>query len=207
MAQIPIFMDITEKRCVVAGGGKVALRKIETLLAFGGNIFVVAPSVSEEIKQLEGVTWEEREYERKDLETAVLVIAATDNQSVNHNIAKDAKEKNVLVNVVNIPKESSFFFPAYTKRGDVVVACSSGGKAPVVAQYIKKKTALEMTEQLEEANDFLGAIRPQVKKKIAEVEKRRQVYQELLKIALTEKRKLTQEDVDRVVNVHTRDEL
>ena len=198
MAQIPIFMDITEKRCVVAGGGKVALRKIKTLLAFGGNVFVVAPSVSKEIKQLEGVTWEEREYEKKDLETAVLVIAATDNQNVNHNIAKDAK--NVLVNVVNIPKESSFFFPAYTKRGDVVVACSSGGKAPVVAQYIKKKTALEMTEQLEEANDFLGAIRPQVKKKIAEVEKRRQVYQELLKIALTEERKLTQKDVDSVIN-------
>lgn len=127
MAQIPIFMDITEKRCVVAGGGKVALRKIKTLLAFGGNVFVVAPSVSEEIKQLEGVTWEEREYEKKDLETAVLVIAATDNQNVNHNIAKDAKEKNVLVNVVNIPKESSFFFPAYTKRGDIVAACSYCG--------------------------------------------------------------------------------
>ncbi len=199
MAQIPIFMDITEKRCLVAGGGKVALRKIKALLEFGGNVFVVAPSVSEEIKQLRGVTWEERKYEKKDLEKAVLAIAATDNQNVNHNIAKDAKEKHVLVNVVNIPKESSFFFPAYTKRGDIVAACSSGGKAPIVAQYIKKKTELEMTEQLEEVNDFLGEIRPQVKKKIAEVEKRRQVYQELLKIALTEERKLTQEDVDRVI--------
>ena len=128
MAYFPMFLDIEGKHCLVVGGGKVALRKVQVLLDFGAHVTVVAQQIEKEIKDIAEqtqtqrkedeissmgfprseersesygqVTIYERAYTEEDLQDKVFVVAATDNAAVNHEIAEDARKRNIPVNAV-----------------------------------------------------------------------------------------------------------
>ncbi len=189
MAYFPMYVDITNKDCLIVGGGKVALRKVEVLLDFKAKVCVVAEEVCEQIKTLEDegkITVLEREFKDKDIEKRFLVVAATNQKELNHRVSMLASQKNIPVNAVDQIEDCYFIFPAYVKERELVAAFSSSGKSPVTAQYLKKKEKEILTPRLGEINDYLGAIRQEIIEKYDDEKQRKAAFKEILEKALLE---------------------
>ena len=104
------------------------------------------------------------------------------------------------MNVVDCPSECSFIFPAYIKKGDVVAAFSSGGKGPVITQYLKKENEDVVTEWLGEIADFIGSKRDKVKEIVPTEKGRKKVYKKILEVGLQEKRLMSEEEIMEYIN-------
>lgn len=131
-------------RAVVIGAGDVALRKMEGLLASGAAVFVISPSATIPVLFLARtgrISLNLRSYVRGDLEGAQIVIAATDESSVNDAVYREAMERGLLVNVVDDPAHSTFHVPAVLHRGPVTVAISTGGASPFLSRLLRRKLA------------------------------------------------------------------
>lgn len=179
MAYFPMFVDIKKKKCLIVGGGTVALRKVQILLDFGADVVVVAPEVFPKIKEYP-VTVYQRNFEKEDLQGCELVVAATDDAGLNHEIAEAAQKQKIPVNAVDQQEDCSFIFPSYVREQELVGAFSSGGNSPVLTQYLKKYMAQILTAELGEANAYLGSIRPVVKRELDTEAMRKKVYQQVL---------------------------
>ncbi|MDY6912202.1 MAG: bifunctional precorrin-2 dehydrogenase/sirohydrochlorin ferrochelatase [Chloroflexota bacterium] len=150
MSYYPIFLDIKGKRCVVIGGGTVALRKVNMLLDHGASVELISPEICTEISELaksSAVKTRHREYQHGDLEGASAVIAATNDSDVNEKIANEATERGILINVVDVPRLSSFIVPSYLRRGDLTIAVSTGGKSPALARKIRSELEKSFREE------------------------------------------------------------
>jgi len=142
----PVFLNVAGERCVVVGGGEVAERKARTLLEQGASVVVISPAVVRGLSELaeEGrIEVSLSDYRHGDLHNALLVIAATDDPKVNAGVAREGKERGVLVNVVDDPELSNFIVPSLVRRGDITIAISTGGKSPALARKIR--TELEQS--------------------------------------------------------------
>lgn len=138
MNYFPLFVSLESKRCLVVGGGEVALRKAEKLLQFGAAVFVVATDFCDGFSDLP-VERQRRAFRDGDVEGAFLVIAATSDRPLNRRISQLCAERKIAVNCVDDKQLSSFFFPAYVLRGDVTVGISTGGASPYLASLIRKR--------------------------------------------------------------------
>src|SRR5215213_9444668 len=138
-------LKLTGRRCLVVGGGEIALEKVEGLLACDGDVTVVAPEANEAIKELarEGsVAWERREYGGpEDLEGVFMVIASTDDTDVNIAIYEDAEKRAMLVNVVDVPPLCNFILPAIVRTGPLAIAISTAGASPALAKRMKAEVS------------------------------------------------------------------
>lgn len=140
-AYYPIMLNIKGKTCVVVGGGKVALRKVKMLLECGAKVTVISPVLHQDLIRLaqhKTIRLIKQDYELGDLDGAVVVIAATDAEEINRSVAHEAKKRGVLVNVVDDPGESDFIVPSFLRRGDLMIAISTGGGSPALAKKIRK---------------------------------------------------------------------
>jgi len=158
----PVFLDIKDKLCVVVGGGKVAERKIFSLIEAGARVKVIAPEVLDSIRALaeEGkIELEEREYKKGDLEGARLVIAATNNQEVQKKVYEEAEERGIFCNVVDVPELCSFIVPSVVRRGPLCIAISTSGKAPAVAKRLRQMLESKFGEEYEAYLNLMGKIR------------------------------------------------
>lgn len=138
----PAFIGLKGRKCVVVGGGEVALRKVEILLEQGAAIRVISPDLCPSLWNLAAngeIDLIRRRYRIGDLQGAFLAFAATDDASVNQEMVKEAREKAVLVNVADQPENCDFIVPSYFRRGDVMVAISTGGKSPALARKIRTR--------------------------------------------------------------------
>jgi siroheme synthase-like protein len=138
----PILLNIQGRKCLVVGGGPVALRKVKALLEHGANVEVVSPTLCPELNQLAtdgAIRAIQRDYKSEDLQHAFIAIAATDDAKTNESVAAEARRRGVLVNVVDDPKNSDFIVPSYLKRGDVIIAVSTSGRSPALARKIRNK--------------------------------------------------------------------
>lgn len=185
----PMFVDMQGKNCLVAGGGRVALRKINMMLDFGMEVTVIAPCIREEIRAIKKIQIKERRYEREDLQGRDMVIAATDQEWLNSEIAEECKKRKIWVNHISRPEEGTFICPAYIRSGSVTTAFSSGGKSPVVAQYLKNQMLPFMTEELALQAEYLGEIRETVKNIVSDSSIQKQVYDALLQFCQREHRR------------------
>ena len=134
----PIFLDLSGRRCVVVGGGAVAMRKARKLLQAGAEVVVVSPAVLSELESI-GAEIRYRPYEAGDLEGADLAFTATDSREVNAAVAREARERGVLVNSADKPSEGDFAVPSTLRRGGLQVAVSTGGASPTLARRIRKE--------------------------------------------------------------------
>ncbi len=125
MSYFPMFIELNGRRCLVVGGGGIALHKIRVLKEFGADVLVVSPTVLPEILELKGVSYRRKSFDRSDLAGQELVVAATDDAEQNRRISELCREKHIPVNAVDQIKDCSFIFPAYLKEGEVVAAFSS----------------------------------------------------------------------------------
>ena len=126
----PMFIDLTDKKILVAGGGTIALRRVRTLRKFGAHIHVVAPEFCEELGHMEEegkITAERRAYRTGDIDGAQIVLAATDDHAVNRKIWEECRAAGVIVNVADDKKLCDFYFPAVVMTGDTVIGINCGG--------------------------------------------------------------------------------
>jgi len=138
----PIFLNIREKRCVVVGGGLVALRKVKALLEHEASVKVISPELCPELSQLaksRAIQVLQRNYNGGDLQGAFIAIAATDDGEINNKVAEEARAKGVLVNVVDDSEHSDFIVPSQFRRGDITIAVSTAGKSPALARKIRTR--------------------------------------------------------------------
>lgn len=174
-----MFVNIENRQCLIVGGGKVALRKVKVLLDFDAEVCVIAPHISQQIKKLP-VRVYERAYCEKDLQGCALVVAATDKEELNHEIAVLARSYGIPVNAVDQPEDCTFIFPSYVRKQNVVGAFSSAGNSPVLTQYLKAKMQGVLTDELGEINEYMGSIRDKVKAMLATEGQRKELYGQIL---------------------------
>lgn len=202
MAYFPMFVDIKDMACTVVGAGDVAYRKVKALLEFEADITVIGIDICEGIKNLElekKIQVKKKHFEMEDMKESYLVIAATDDTSLNKTISLYCKDNKIPVNVVDVQSECSFIFPAYVKQGPITVGVTSSGTSPVITQKIKRKVKEVIPVYYGELSQSLGMVRNEVKEKIDTEKKRKKVYQELLSIGENRKGEINLEDLNKVI--------
>jgi precorrin-2 dehydrogenase/sirohydrochlorin ferrochelatase len=150
MAKYPIFLELSGRRAVVIGGGAVAVRKAQALLAADARLVVVAEHIDNMLTtHCQGKNAEliRSKYSKDYLAGAVLAVAATNNHQLNKQIYKDCQALEVLCNVVDEPELCDFFVPAVVRRGDLQIAVGTEGHYPAYAGHIRKKLEKIFTEE------------------------------------------------------------
>ncbi len=162
----PLMVDIKDKKCVVTGGGKVALRKVRALLEEGAKITVISPELSPELEELEragAITAVKREARENDCEDAFFVVTATNDQETNQKLANRLKHR-TLVNDASSADKGNCHVPASLQRGRLILSVSTMGASPILAKKIKDRWAQEYPEDMETYLDFLFNARELIKK-------------------------------------------
>lgn len=158
----PLMIDLSNRPCVVIGGGNVAERKIITLLEAKARITVVSPKVSKRIEDLSNdssVQWLKREYKQGDLKDNFIVIIATDNSVINKIIYNEVDHSNQLVNIVDTPNLCTFIVPSSIKRGYLQITVSTNGASPGLTKKIKQDLETLYGQEYEEYTEFLADMR------------------------------------------------
>ncbi|HDR6254782.1 TPA: NAD(P)-binding protein [Bacillus cereus] len=179
----PLTVRVNEKCVVVIGGGKVAGFKIIPLLKQGADIVVISPELDANLVKLveeKKIRWYQREYEKSDIKSAFLVVAASSDSILNEQVAEDAAE-NQLVNVITNPESGNVHFPAAIHRGLLNIAVSTGGASPKLAKKIRDDIANKYDETYESYLDFLYEVRLKLKDLQLEKRERNILLQEVLK--------------------------
>jgi precorrin-2 dehydrogenase/sirohydrochlorin ferrochelatase len=179
----PVNLDIGGKRCLVVGGGTVAERKIKALLLCGGIVQIISPQVGEAIAELAAagsVEWLKRSYREGDAEGAFLVFAATDDPDTQRRITADAKRCHVLLNSADDAASSDFHVPAKIRRGDFVIAVSTGGGSPALATLLKARLAEEYGEEYGILVELMARLRRQVVNAGSIAEENRTLFKAIL---------------------------
>ncbi len=184
MAYFPFYIDIKDKKILVIGGGKVALRKVEKLLPFEPEITVIAPFICDEIKKLD-VTIIERKFIDSDLDNIFCAISATDDEVVNGHIFKLCSEKNILVNTVDDKDKCGFIFPALVNKNGITAGITSSGKSPVYAKYIREKLEELLDGDNADITETLFKYRKRIKSEIRNEADRKIVFERLLALCLS----------------------
>ena len=191
----------------MAGGGTVALRKIEKLVPYGPRLTVAAAEVREEILQTEGVTVLREPFQEYMLEGKYFVIAATDDREMNHRISRLCRERGLLVNVVDDRQACSFIFPSLVKRGKLSVGISTEGASPAGAVHVRKLLEESLPENFDQILEFLEARRPDIKSAIGEERRRSALFSRLFETCLEKGRGLTEEEFGQIMRKESENRL
>jgi siroheme synthase-like protein len=163
----PIFLDIEDRDVVIIGGGPVCERKAETMMKYGARVTVVAPTFTDQIAQWAksgALKIRKKKYDAADLDGASIVIASTDDEGVNTQIASDCRKRKIPVNVVDVTHLCEFIVPAIVESGSIQLAVSTGGKSPALARTLKEDLQKFVGPEYAEINDLLGTLRPSAKR-------------------------------------------
>ena len=133
---LPINLNVKNKKCLVIGGGHVARRKVNRLLECGAKVVVISPEIVPGLRK-KGVRWIKSAYKTKYIAGAYLVFAATNDPKVNSRVARDCRNKGIIINVVDRAAESDFISPAILRQRNLVIAVSTDGRAPVRSQRVR----------------------------------------------------------------------
>lgn len=156
---------------VIVGAGPVAVRKAQSILAAGARLVVVAKEINDMLtiqSQNANVEFIKSGYSKNYLTGALLVIAATNDESLNKQIYKDCQQLQILCNVVDEPELCDFFVPAVVKRGDLQIAAGTEGHCPAYAGHIRKKLEQIFTEKHGEFLTELQTIRQRIIKDVSD---------------------------------------
>ncbi|MBQ9224857.1 MAG: siroheme synthase [Fibrobacter sp.] len=154
---ISIELNLEGRNVLVVGGGRIALRKVKTLLPTGAHITVVAPQINPEFTTIPSIVLKNRPYEPLDLRGIFMVFICTDKPAVNAQVSNDARARRILVNNACDYLDGDFIVPARMDFGEnIAVTVSTQGRAPSLAKKLKQKIQSEWAEGLEQVErDFL----------------------------------------------------
>ncbi len=160
----PIMVDISNKKLLIVGGGKIAYRKAKNFLSYKANVLVVSPEFIHEFYKLEReykgqISLIQDLYNKKYIEGAFLVVGATSSRQVNNQVAQDCHELNILCNIVDKKEESSFISPGLVKKDGLIISISTMGKFPYLSKRIKEDIANRYSKFDKEYMDLLEELR------------------------------------------------
>jgi len=182
MPYYPVFLDLEGKSVLVVGGGKVAQRKVETLLECGAIVQLVARELTpvlEKLKAQHKVTHLALEFQEGQLKDVFMVIAATDDAGLNQKVSKAARDKGLLANAVDQPADCNFIVPSVLRRGGLQIAVSTSGQSPVLAKKIREALEQEFGEEYELLINLMGWIRLAVLKQGFAQETNQRIFEQL----------------------------
>jgi precorrin-2 dehydrogenase/sirohydrochlorin ferrochelatase len=175
----PVNLRLAGLRVLVVGAGKVALRKVEGLLAAGADVTVVAPDINPEIQKLADqgrLALRRRPYASADLNAIRLVFVATGRPEVDRSVAREARQAGLLINVADVPELCSFYLPAILRRGHLQLAIATDGAAPFVSrrfrQWLENLLGGSFAAWLSSAEEF----RDEVLASVAEHDRREALF-------------------------------
>jgi len=182
MTLFPMFMKLEGRSCLVVGAGTIGEPKISSLIAASASVRVVAldatPAVTEWART-GAITWEARAFDSADLDETFVVIAATNSRDLNVAIFHEARQRNILCNVVDDPEYCDFYYPAVVRRGDLQIAISTNGHSPALAQRIRRELEIQFGPEYGEWLEQLGRTRQQLFASKIDPEQRRRLLHEL----------------------------
>jgi len=151
----------------------VAQRKVEGLLAADAAVTVVSPDLTAELTALKSqgrITHRQRDYQSDDLEGFDIVVAATDDKATNARVAADARASGVLVNAVDDPDSCDFILPSVVRRGEVVLAISTGGLSPALARRLREELEAYLSDDFAPLVELLAEVRGDLRARGVSVE-------------------------------------
>ncbi len=193
MRYYPVLVDLKDKRCLVVGGGRVALRKIRRLLECQARVFVVAQTLVEELKNMVSqgkIAYLGSEYKTEYLKGTFLLIGATDDEELNLRLSQEANEKGILCNIVDQPEKCNFIVPSLVTKGDLIITISTSGKSPALARRLRQEMEKMFGEEYALFLQILGKIRDVLKRHISSQPERQKILEALVYSDMIEKIKL-----------------
>ena len=190
MDHLPIFINVRQNPCLVIGGGDIALRKINLLIKAQAKVDCLSPLFCEGITNLSqngDVNLIQKSFESDDIKDYAIIIASTDDSSVNALISKSAKKARIPVNVVDSPELSSFIMPSIVDRSPVIIAVSSAGKAPVLSRMIRAKLETVIPSAYGVLAEIAGEYRQKVKDRFSKIKDRRAFWESIFSGVIAEK--------------------
>lgn len=166
MALFPLFVELAGRPCVVLGGGAVAERKVEGLLAADAVVTVVSPALTPALAALVTggrVAHVARGYANGDLAGASLAFAATDDGAINDAVAREGRERGVWVNAADDPVNCDVILPAIVRRGPVTVAVGTGGTSPALARAVRERIERALPEAYGALAEIAGEVRRELR--------------------------------------------
>ena len=200
MAYFPFFVEISNGDGLIAGGGRVALRKIEKLLPYAPRLTVCAPSFLPEVEAVPGLTLVRGPFRSAMVDDKLFVIAATDDDDLNAEIAALCREKRVPVNVVDDREKCTFLFPALVKRGPLSIGISTGGASPSGAVYWKEEIDRLIPPGAGDPLASLAGLRARVKEAVPDEKKSAAVFAALFNACLAAGRPPDEGELDRLLS-------
>lgn len=221
MAVFPMFIELSEEICLIIGGGRVALRKAETLLAMGAEVHVLSRNFDTGFKNLEdgeklechevgdgplaAAVWLETNMKKEGIGNIAMLICATDDMELNHQLALWAKKHRIPVNSATSSEDCDFYFPSVVQRGNLTVGVSTGGRTPALAKLVSQ----QIQETLPDWYDVLETTgenaRHQIHAATQNSLERKVILNKVLNAALEDEGRLTQEDVSRIIQENKAD--
>jgi len=168
---------------VIIGGGIIAERKVVTLLEAGAVVRVVSPKLTDKLQELannNSIEYISSDYQTQHLDSAFLVIAATNNREVNKAVFEEAKQRGMLVNVVDDPELCTFFAPAVVRRGDLTISVSTSGKSPSLSRRIREQLEASYGPEYGDFVQLLGEIRAEVIEQNLDYNESARAFREIL---------------------------
>ena len=204
MACFPLFLELEDKNVLVVGGGRVGTEKALVLLQFGAAVRVVSKTMSAELQTAAlgnpRLTLVCRAFCDEDIGEIALCIDATDSSAVNERVAALCTAKKIPVNVVDQVERCSFYFPAIVKRENIVCGISSGGKSPLVAQFLRRRITEAIPPFLPEINERMGSLRRIVKEKCGSQKKRAAVFRAVFERLIKSENALGEDEIQKIIS-------
>ena len=161
----PVNLDLEDRQVLVVGGGPVAARKASGLLQAHACVTVTAPTAVADIAEHPNIVWNQRRYQPGEVASYHLAITATDDPSVNAQVAIDAELSNVLVNSADDPANCSFILPAVVARGDLQITVSTNGRSPAMSRWARRRLETIFTNTHADLLDLLSDIRGEARER------------------------------------------
>jgi precorrin-2 dehydrogenase/sirohydrochlorin ferrochelatase len=179
----PAILDLVGRNTLVVGAGKIGEGKIRGLLSGGANVRVVSLEATDQVRQWakEGrIELELRPFEDADLDDCFLVVAATENSGVNEQVYTGAEQRNLLCNVVDVPRLCNFILPSIMRRGDLAIAVSTAGASPALARKIRLELEDRYGDGYDVALELLGSLRDELKARYPDPHDRKILFERIV---------------------------
>lgn len=196
----PVFLELAGRKAVVIGTGAVAEGKVEGLLAAAAEVMVVAEAPMSRLDRLEReerVTVARRPFRPQDLDGAFVCVAWSDDPDTRDRIYREGRARGVLVNVMDDIPHCDFAAPAIVRRGDLVIAVSTGGGSPTLARRLREELSERFGPEWEEILDLLREVREETLPELPELPERTRRW----------RRALDLEEIETLVREGRRDEM
>jgi siroheme synthase-like protein len=179
----PVYLELRDQPCIVIGGGKIAEGKVEGLLAVEAQVKIIAPELTPHLQSLADenkISYISRAYQAGDLTGAFIVICATDQPEINHQVWQEASANHQLVNVVDDIPRCNFIAPSILRNGDLIIAISTSGKAPALAVRLKERLQKELGNEYARFLELAGHLREPLARHIPDFATRKKIWYEIV---------------------------